>query len=536
MLQRRRCRPHTPGHELPVVDAPRSGHPQQCVCFRHFRCLMTSLAKYSKKVKILYLFPDTNVFLQCKPLEEVPWSAFGDWDRIEVLLTRAVQTEIDALKGNCNGRQASRARSASSRIRELLQAEGECLPLRTQPVVQLCLRHDLRRDESASGDLNYEERDDQLVGTALGFQKSNPAAAVCLLTNDTGPMASAKAVGLKYREIPEEWFLPPEADDSEKRERVLKSEIARYKSLEPSFVVKLSRTEKTSLTMFRPLSTLELDKLLARLAASFPLCTEFGPTEAQERMTDGYAASALFGQTKEVFHPATADEIEEYREAHAKWERACTEKLSNLPAILHKSLAWPQITVQIENVGSRPADDTLVVLDVQGNLPLRPPEHQEDDEKEQNDYQEKLRLSPAPSAPKGKWKRIDLFSVSRSIADLLIRPERSWLSDGLLRPLLHNVAHQRDPNALYFKEGQRGLPSKHIEYECAQWRHAQSSEDFEFDVLCPMEPGTYSALVIVEVHAANLTRPEVARLPIELSVEEVSCFEVAEKMVAALGA
>lgn len=406
-------------------------------------------------------------------------------------------------------------------------------------MVQLCLRHDLRRDESASRDLSYEERDDQLVGTALGFQRSNPDAVVWLLTNDTGPMASAKAVGLKYHEVPEEWLLPPEADDSEKRESALKAEIARYKSLEPSFVVKLlptgERRLQAPLTMFRPLSTPEFDELLARLRARFPLCTDFGPPEVQERMNDRYAASIFFGQAKEVFHPATPGEINKYREAYSKWEQECAERLSNLPSVLHKCLSWPKIFVQIANIGSRPADDTLVIFEVQGNVLLRPPQRHEDEEKEEGDYHEKLRLSPAPSAPKGEWKQTDPFSVAKSFADL-VRTERAWLSDDLMRPLLRDVSSRRDPNGLYFKEGRRGLPSKHIEYECEQWRHAQSAEDFEFDVLCPLKPGTYLASVKVEVHAANLTDPEVTWLSIELSVVESSCLETAEKMIATLGA
>ena len=490
-------------------------------------------------VKILYLFPDTNVFLQCKPLEQVSWSAFGDWDQIEVLLTRPVQTEIDALKGKGNGRQASRARSASSRIRELLQTVGECLTLREQPLVRLCLRHDLRRNESASGDLNYEERDDQLVGTALGFQKSNRDAAVLLLTNDTGPMASAKAVGLKYREVPDEWFLPPEADDSEKRESALKAEIARYKSLEPSFAVKLlptgERRIQASLTMFRPLSAPEFDELLARLRARYPLCRDFGPTEVQERMNDHYAASTFFSQAKEVFQPATPSEIDKYREAYSKWENECAERLSNLPSGLHKCLLWPKIIVQIENSGSRPADGTLVIFEIQGDVFLRPPRRHEDEEKEEDDCHQNLRLSQAPSAPKGEWKQIDPFSGIKSIADL-VRTERAWMRDDLMRPILGNLPARRDPNGLYYKVGGRGLPSKHIEYECGQWRHAQSAKNFEFNVLCPLKPGTYLASVKVEVHAANLTHPEVAWLSMELSVAESSCLEAAEKMIATLGA
>lgn len=487
-------------------------------------------------MKILYLFPDTNVFLQCRPLDQVAWSAFGDWDRIEVLLTRPVQTEIDALKGKGNGRQASRARTASSRVRELLQAEGDRLTLREQPLVQLCLRHDLRRDESASGDLNYEERDDQLVGIALGFQKANPDAEVWLLTNDTGPMASAKAVGLKYHEVPEEWFLSPEVEDSEKRENALKVEIARYKSLEPSFVVELLSTSEerlqASLTMYRALSVTEREQLLSRLTTKYPLCADFGPSESQERTRERSAASLLFGQAKEVFQPATSDEIDQYREAYAKWEHECVERLSNLHKTLHARLIWPQLTVRIENVGTRPADDALVVIDVQGNIFLRPPKRNEEGK---DDGKENLRLSPAPSAPKGRWKGSDFWGVGSMYHDLA-RALKVSQPGHLATFIPHIATHHRDPNALYFKEGGRGQVSKHIEYECAQWRHAQSAEDFEFDVLCSLQPGIHAASVRVEVHAANLTYPEVAQLPIRLSVEESSCLGVAQQMVAALGA
>lgn len=188
--------------------------------------------------------------------------------------------------------------------------------------------------------------------------------------------------------------------------------------------------------------------------------------------------------------------------------------------------------MKTQNVGSRPADDALVVLNVQGDVFLRPPKRNEEDEEMENDYQESLKLSPAPSAPQGRWERMDPWSVSSSIARLASNV--NWQNDGLLRPIFRNAPLQRDPNALYFKEGERGRLNKHIEYECAQWRHAQPAEEFQMDVVCPFKPGIYSALVSAEVHAANLTHPKVVQLPIKILVEESSCLEIAQEMVAAL--
>ncbi len=489
-------------------------------------------------MKTLYLFPDTNVFLQCKSLEEVDWCVLGEWDRIEVFLTRPVQTEIDALKGGGNHRRATRARGASTLIRKLLNAEGGRQTVREQPLVELCLRQDLRRDEAASGDLNYDERDDQLVGIALAFQKSNPSVPVRLLTNDTGPMASAKAVGLGYQELPDEWLLPREVDEATKRENELKAEIARYKRLEPSFDIEFlcldERHLKASLQMYRALSSREVDELLARLADKFPLCSDFGVSEAQERVTERLLEPFGF-RVREVFQPATPEEISAYRKSYEAWKQECAEKLSNLHTALHRRQAWPQIRVSIINVGSRPADDALFIANVQGKIALRPPRRDEDDsDQRKHDDVVGLRLSPAPTAPKGRWNRTDPFTGSGMLSNLT----RMFEPRGDFRMVVPPgpSVFRRDANALYLKEGSRGVPSQRIEYECAQWRHQQSAEVLEFDVLCALKPGHHSGSVRMEMHAANLTTPESAQLPITLSVEESSCLEIAQQMVAALGA
>lgn len=484
-------------------------------------------------VKVLHLFADTNVFLQCKPLEQVDWSSLGDWDRIDLIVTRPVQAEIDALKGKGNGRQASRARLASSQIRKLLETDQGALVLHEQPLVHLSLRHDLRRDESASAELDYEARDDQLVGTVLAFQKCNPDESIRLLTNDTGPMASAKTVGVSYCDIPEEWLLPAESGEAEKREAKLQAEIARYKSLEPSFVIFTDppggeRLEATS-TVFQALTEDERDRLLARLMERFPLCVDFGPKERLERSGPASEAmSALYAMfSNEVFHPATSDEIEKYRTAYKEWKDKCQSVLTKLHSTLQRNLKWPHVSISIENTGSRPADDVLVVLEAQGNVVLMPPEKPSADEPDEVD---ELRLPPVPVAPKGRWRRA-ISPIGEDLLAGLRGLDGGWRPEDFLSHALDLQQHARDPNGVYFKSGRRGAISRRVEYECAQWRHAQAAEDFELDVLCRPEPGSHSGLVKIEVHAANLTQPAVAQVPVTVSVEVTSCYEAAQELI-----
>lgn len=47
---------------------------------------------------ILYLFADTNLFIQCRALVELDWSAWASFDEVHVIVSRPVQREIDYRK------------------------------------------------------------------------------------------------------------------------------------------------------------------------------------------------------------------------------------------------------------------------------------------------------------------------------------------------------------------------------------------------------------------------------------------------------
>lgn len=483
-------------------------------------------------VATLYIFPDTNVFIHSKPLADVDWAVFGAWDRIEVLLTRPVQKEIDDLKGRGNSRRASRARSVSSTIRNLLKASDGKQQLRERPDVLLCLRHDLRREEPVPDGLDYSERDDQLVGIALAFQRANPRAAVKLLTHDTGPMASAKAGGLDFVETPESWLLAPEKDEAEKREKELRAELARYRNSEPIFALNPLpdgvATLESSVIAYRPLSSQEVKSLVANLKGRFPLASDFGALEAK---VGKKRDSDLFGVLRpfDVFEPASTKEIDDYRNGYVEWESQCTEILSKLHSALHRCIDWPCLTVRITNVGSRPATDALVVVQTEGKLALRPLSNRKDGEQLDRG---RPRLPAPPTVPRGRWKRVTPFEeVSRFLDFSRI----AGLGDINERLPVSSLV-RRDPNGLYFKQGGPGRLGQHIEYECAQWRHQQPAEFIEVEVVCAVEPGPYAGCIRMEVHAANITIPVVTEVPVRIVVGESTCFEIAQEMVEACGA
>jgi len=40
--------------------------------------------------KILYLFPDTNLLIQCLPLEQLDWERWKEFDEIDLIVSRPV--------------------------------------------------------------------------------------------------------------------------------------------------------------------------------------------------------------------------------------------------------------------------------------------------------------------------------------------------------------------------------------------------------------------------------------------------------------
>lgn len=513
---------------------------------------------------VLYLFPDTNVFLQCKPLEQTSWESFGQWERIEVVVTRPVQTEIDALKGNGNSRRAAKARTASSLLRKLLDVDPPVIVLSSSPLVQLTVRLDLRTEASVADSLNYESKDDQLVGTALAFLKLHSESATRLLTDDTGVMFSAKAVGVQYIGIPDGWFLPAELDESAKREKVLRDQIASYERSEPQFSIALSATLvdsrrtaiesvlpaassskkatrpsgditpfKATFTKYVPLSDDEIDGLLARLVERLPQETEFGPTERPERaVNNGALLEITQGRFKEVFSPASPERIEAYKTAYRGWVDKCREWLQRYHEALNSQVKWPTFVATICNAGSRPADDALVRIEALGKpCLLRPGRTQTE---EDAPVEETFQLPAPPVAPKGQWQKVRLSKGCDEMTKRFGDAASYIHSPELIRtPSFHPPAPP-DPNAFYWKDSPLNRYMKVCELTCTQWRHAIEPEEFHLSLIFPLERGSHSGQVKVTVHAANLTTPATARLPVELVIEEASCADLAAELVEAV--
>nr|WP_281351011.1 PIN domain-containing protein [Budvicia diplopodorum] len=457
-----------------------------------------------------------------------------------MLVSRPVQVEIDRQKGGGNNRLSKRARSASSLFRYILLPENNYYEVRNaKPIVRLYLRQDIKPDESLSDRLMYSERDDQLVGITAQFSKDRPDSPVILLTHDTGPMASAKMVGVNFRTIPDEWLLAPETSETDKQINKLQAELTRLKQTAPNveicFENQMTGESDFNLetVIYSALTEEQVSKLLERINSTIFPESNFNVQETDDNTLTGLnhfrSLPALFG--KPTFTPATDEDIALYKdEQYPDWIRTCEKYLCVLHEHLNELTPFPEVTVWLSNTGTRPTEDTLVTLSANGKLLIIP--------SEENDEENKLNgpaLPLPPEAPKGKWETINPLMQQLNHSAYRVTPFSD--SDSLMSRLknINNslFSENVNPNLFYYQQRPE-RPVKSYSLTCKQWRHQNEEEPFSSTIFFERSPGKISGTLEAKVQATNMADPVTKRKPIYITVTEVSALEKAEQLVESL--
>lgn len=501
----------------------------------------------------LYLFSDTNLLLQCRPLEELDWARWAAFAEVRVVISNPVLREIDYRKNKGNDRVSSRARAASSMFRAMPEI-GTKVIRENDPKVTLSVEPALRPSPNVQDRLNYDERDDQLIGILYEFVSHQGGVDARLLTHDTTPMFMARSLELSVEVIPEAWLLPPEKTEREKEFAQLKGEVARLKKSEPEFQVRCFGPDRQEITQyivqytrFEKLTDGEVEQFMSRIVERFPVETKFGSSEPAERPAQ--VGGRSFSAWLEEFVPATQEEIERYRdETYPKWLEACRDILQALHRKFQQALLPLQVDFHAENIGTRPAVDALVTITGKGGLLVRPPTEntEESNGNKASKQNSPIRIPSPPVAPNGRWRSKNL-SAERLTENLLMLDR---LSSGFLgpsgfgrslfevpevmlpSPLLRTPS--RDSNAFYYKPHQPLKPQEQFSLECDQWRHGDDEEVFSVQLGWRGDADKVSGALEFRVHASNLSDPISLLLPVRIEICRVSAALGAKDLIDSL--
>jgi PIN domain len=171
---------------------------------------------------------DTNLFLHCRPLNELPWLTTFGCERVELFVTPQVVSELDAHKSSPQKRKAEKARSAIAFLSSFRPANsakdiiaGVSLTIQTPIKVEW--------DEFAT--LTKESKDDNLLAEVVTLARTK--GTLTLMSGDLGLQLKAESLSITTRDIPDTWRLSNESDETAKELNRVNEELKRLKQRLP---------------------------------------------------------------------------------------------------------------------------------------------------------------------------------------------------------------------------------------------------------------------------------------------------------------
>lgn len=499
------------------------------------------------------VFLDTNVFLQCRPLADLPWGDLAVGDDLLLLISRPVQEEIDHLKQDGNSRRAKRARKASAFLRELILSSDNTITLRKHsPRVQVSFSSPIPAGRATSPLLDMSRSDDRILAEVLAYTQGHPADPAALLTHDTNPMLTAQRLNLAFLLIPDEWLLPAEQDERDKRISEMERKLKQYERLAP--VIAISVTDGNGGTISRAqltirihpdLSSEQIEGLLAMARKRHPIATDFGvdtPARPPTALGKLVSSNMLTGYGGYEWHEwkyqaPSKEEIAKYKETeYPAWEAKLESLFQELAARLEFPTRRATVVFIVDNKGSVPAENLAVEFEALGGIFFEPAA---EDDKDKENLKE-IFLPAPPKPPNGAWvrkPRATDFSSTRSLSVELataaardaslspfLRSTSGLLSDYTV-PRLPVMPPPRDRNEFYWKNRKSSKHTDRWTFECAEFRHQVHSEHFRLPLLISRKDQSDKGVINCTITAKNL--PEPMYLVVPVFIERVQCDTVA---------
>jgi hypothetical protein len=484
-------------------------------------------------MKRILLFPDTNVFLQCRAFDELPWADSIDADEIELLIGAPVQDEIDRLKHDGNSRRARRARDANSLFRKVLATESQAITVReTCPRVVLRFAPPLPLRRETPGTLDLTRADDCLIDEVMHFRHGEPSAQI--LSDDTGMIWRSRRHDVPLIAVPESWMLPPEKDGRDKQIEALKAEVAGLRNAEPSLSVSIQdeggfAVESISerMPLFADLADGEITKLTEEVQRRFPETKTFGDQPTPQSGSGDMPGLFALIQPMYNWRAPTQDQIQRYQKEYGDWIENVRGSFRRLGFMLNALNRIRQFTVVLANSGSRPADEVLFEMTSHGNVKLCVAVGDETPDfiTKISKVEREASLRPPPTSPKGEHlfesiaRNAELFGdrdILRSINQL---PDYS----GIRKANFH-----RDRHAFYRRDDD-SRPSLSCSFTCEEFRHQREPRSFCFWIIVPAQVDNARSRLHVRVSARNLQSPVDLYVPIDIPSETQSTYAVAAK-------
>ena len=206
-----------------------------------------------------YLFLDTNILLHYQSFEDIPWKMLLQiQDDVTIVICETVVAEVDKHKDGVRSRLRDRAKKMSARLSELLLDDA----IGKQPVLFRPLVKPTKEEE---GQYELSICDNRIILAALHSEFSHED--IIVISADNNLLIKAKAAGLGFHKMKDEYQLKAELTEEEKELKRVKDELARWTNRKSSPEVVFVETNDNYLT-FERVNYKPIDELLAERVAN----------------------------------------------------------------------------------------------------------------------------------------------------------------------------------------------------------------------------------------------------------------------------
>jgi len=475
------------------------------------------------------LFIDTNLFLQCKSFDDIDWSLISTEDNLLLLISRPVQEEIDNLKQSGNGRRAKRARKANSFIRKILLSQNSLMLIKERPTrVTVGFSPPVILQKEFPCILDFTYPDDRIIAEALMYRDNNQDSDVAILTHDTNPLLTAMNCNLPYIAIPDQWLLPSENDERDKKIFEQERIINELKSHLPELVFSASSIDDEEIDKL----TLELDRYeeLSEDEIS-DLILEAKSHTPKKTIEDGVTIK-LPVMTEEI-NPSK-EELEHYKnKQYPKWLADAENFLRTLPSKLEAKKRCFGINISLSNIGAVPAENVVLELKSHASFFMASRKNEDDRDKKP----QKINFPKRPPQPtsrvvfKGMREPIAKFAKIITQTTMPVRSDDYLsLANNINAELFKQKKHDR--NAFYWKSGESlSTIGGVLSLECDEFKHKMGNKVFRLKIHFPIgEPPSKSFIKCI-VSAKNLRSPIEFIIPISIKFTDRDTFAIARQFI-----
>ncbi|MFH1118241.1 MAG: PIN domain-containing protein [Bacteroidota bacterium] len=313
----------------------------------------------------MILFPDSNVFIHFKPIEN--WTRKKNDDPFQVGLCLCIINELDKIKYSANTTNIKR------RVQGLVKKLSAPPPLVINNIPFIIYMPDELQMILDKSTFDKNDKDDVFIATVIKYSQDHPTEQIKIISNDLGVQLKCKAHYINFI-VPSEEYLIQEEDIAEKEIRHLKTELNRVKNLQPKLRMQFDNGEShIKFDIEEPCkeNENEIMEIMDRIKQANPLLE-----------LDPYANPSIFSLG---LYQKTPEKVDEYNAAMSQFYSDYEIYFRRSKIYSYKDNLTVILNIEISNNGNTPAENIDLYMHFPDGFTLC----------EKDDYHEK-ELEPTP--------------------------------------------------------------------------------------------------------------------------------------------